>query len=229
MEEYSEKICFIRKIDILPIIEFTEFPSDVNLSKKYKYEIRNQRTKNICSILSLITLIEYLRQIEGKEYIRLSESFLYYNSTKFEHKNGNFKTSSVLYSILKYGTCYSKRWESIYDLDLTPVNSMNIQALSNLKDANVEIIENSIECILYILGVCGRPIVANINNHSVVLIGYDSDNIYYQNSYGQDWGLDGFGKVKRTEIGLIIFMYSMSESCVKAFENQFKNITIINK
>lgn len=142
-------------------------PSSSHLNEMYMYYIRDQHKNNSCAVMALVSLIEYLRQIEGKEFICLSDNFVYYNSMKI---NGNsergLKTCSVLRSILQYGACDQRRWSSIYDAHIKPTQNVIVESFSNLKDTTVEILEFSIECIRYILGVCKRPISANIKMYN---------------------------------------------------------------
>jgi hypothetical protein len=142
-------------------------PSSSHLNEMYTYYIRDQHKNNSCAVMALVSLIEYLRQIEGKEFMCLSDNFVYYNSMKI---NGNsekgLKTCSVLRSILQYGACDQKRWSSIYDAHIRPTQNVIVESFSNLKDTTVEILECSIECMRYILGVCKRPISANIKMYN---------------------------------------------------------------
>lgn len=148
-------------------------PSSSHLNEMYTYYIRDQHKNNSCAVMALVSLIEYLRQIEGKEFICLSDNFVYYNSMKI---NGNsergLKTCSVLRSILQYGACDQRRWSSIYDAHIKPTQNVIVESFSNLKDTTVEILECSIECIRYILGVCKRPISANIKMYNSCKEGY---------------------------------------------------------
>lgn len=249
----NTKIVTLKKSDI----DMMTSPSNSHINKLYTFFIKDQHKNNSCAVMTLISMIEYLRQIEGKDFIQLSDNFVYYNSMKIngDSKKG-LKTCSVIRSILQYGACDQRRWSSIYDANIKPTPNIIIESFSNLKDTTVEIIECSIECIRYILGNCKRPISANIKmynnclngnlkneelenekeniyNHSVLLVGYDDELklIYFQNSYGKKWGNNGFGTFTYEYISNINSMYSMDESCIKSLDIKDKNqlIHVIEK
>ena len=236
----------IRDSDVEPF----ETPNIIKINDDYQYSIKDQKSTNSCTILATITLIEYLRQIQGLPFIQLSTNFLYHYSIKTngKYKNG-LKTISVLRSLLSNGVCDQKRWSSIFDFNMRPSQDAVLDALSRICDTTIEIIPNSINSIRYILGYCKRPIVAIINifsgyddngnviepkddeteikplfNHSILLTGYnDSENIiYFQNSYGQKWGNTGVGSFSYKFINHIINMFSMDESCIKSLDSFFE-------
>lgn len=230
----------IKESDIEQLLNI--IPNSENLSLIYKYHIRDQKNRNTCIINATLSLIEYLRQLEGYEYTILSSSFLYHFSVKEEinryngyNQNSGIHTISVLKSLLKNGVCDQKRWESVFDFNIKPSTKAIVNALSRLKDCNIEIIPNSLNVIRYVIGVTKRPIVAvipsdifdgNINteNHSVLFVGYDSEYIYYQNSYGESWGNKGFGKFEVTLVDQIINMYTMDQTCLKSLDYIFRPI-----
>ena len=211
-------------------------PNMIKLNEIYQYTIKNQGIHNSCIINATITLIEYLRQIQGLPYMVLSTSFLYHFSAKEngKYKNG-IKTISVLKSLLTHGVCEQKRWTSVFDVNIKPSYDAIVDALSRISDTTIEIIPNSLNVIKYVLGYCKRPIVAilplsdeeSVPNHSVVLVGYDDnqESIIFQNSYGLNWGDNGFGYLPYSLISNIVKMFSMDETCVKAFEDSFEQIS----
>ena len=67
----------------------------------------------------------------------------------------------------------------------------------------------------------------NSDKHSILLIGYDDSErvIYFQNSYGEEWGLNGFGRISYDYISHFDLLYSMDESCIKGYESdEEKNV-----
>lgn len=215
------------------------------LNDEYQYFIFNQHSNLCCSVTALISLIEYLRQKEGKSMEKLSVSFLYHNSLLMEGimRNSSIKTKSVLNAIMSCGVSSQERWSSLNDFHIKPSEDSMKEALSRVKHCNLEYIESSIETIKYIIGYCGRPIVAiltiykkdqlHIENskevineptsdkiydkHSILLVGYDDLNneLIYQNSFGEEWGYNGFGKINYNYIPYFNLLYSMDESCIK--------------
>lgn len=239
MSIVSSNILYIQESDIQSLLDV--IPNNEHLNLIYKYYIRDQKNRNTCIINATLSLIEYLRQLEGYEYTILSSSFLYHFSVKEEidrynsyNKNSGIHTISVLKSLLRNGVCDQKRWESVFDFNIKPSSKAILNALSRLKDCNIEVIPNSLNVIKYVIGVTKRPIVAvvpsniddtgelNAENHSVLLVGYDSEYIYYQNSYGESWGDRGFGKFSVSLVDIIVNMYTLDQTCLKSLEPMFQ-------
>lgn len=249
----EQKVINIKMVDIQNFIE--DFPESVSLHEIYTFRIKNQKSYNSCSIMALTSLIEYLRQIDGKEFIPLSDNYIFYNCVQLvgNPNISGFKTCSVIKSILTKGACYQRRWRTIFDANIKPSNQIILESISNIKDTEIEIIDVDLNCIRYILGFCKRPIVANIKftegcksidnendidneddlifNHSVLLVGYDDkkQTITYQNSYGEKWGNNGFSEISYDYIKYINSLYSMSESCIKSFFEINNEISFIEK
>lgn len=227
-------------------ISVFECPEFIFLNDLYRYFIFNQYTNLCCSVTAIVSLIEYLRQKEGKGLEKLSVAFLYHNALLMEGimKNSSIKTKSVLNAIMNSGTCTQERWSSLNDFRLKPSEDAIRDALSRVKHCNIEDIEPSIETIKYIIGYCKRPIVVILtlyqpnalsreksrsvfhrpvdtskvyDKHSVLLVGYDDREQYllFQNSFGEEWGFGGFGKISYDYIPLFSLLYSMDESCIK--------------
>lgn len=237
-----DNIVHINKDDIF----IFECPNSSFLNKIYKYFIFNQHTNLCCSVTAVVSLIEYLRQKDGKDLEKFSVSFLYHNSLLMEGimKNSSIKTKSVLNAIMNSGTCLQEKWSSLNDFKLKPSEEAIRDSLFRVKRCNIENIEPSIETIKYIIGYCKRPIVVILtlyqpnalskdkskfifhhpvdiskiyDKHSILLVGYDDSEKYllFQNSFGEEWGYDGFGKISYDYIPLFSLLYSMDESCIK--------------
>lgn len=218
-----------------------ECPASKKLNEIYDYYIFDQGMNLDCAVAAAISLVEYLRQKEGKKCEKFSVSFLYHNLLNKSRLNSGFKASTVLDTLLKKGVCTNSLWSEKNSL-IKPSYEAIIDGFSRIKNCNIEYIENSIECIRYIIGFCERPIVALLNiydfmsfkcgvkidkpkkldvicaKHSVLLVGYDDDKkiIYFQNSYGTGWGKNGFGELSYDYISCFGILYSMDESCIKS-------------
>lgn len=252
-----DKLIKVKKEDIS--IFDSICPDKIKLFHKYEYFIFDQKNNMVCAVTAVISLIEYLRQKEGKKYEKLSVGFLYHNSLLFDNielvKRHGLKSTSVLNALLKNGTCS----EFIHDsnnINSNPSHEAIIESLSRLKHCDIENIEPSIETIKYIIGYCERPIVAvftiydpikfysyetsydiitppfyenQINSnikHSILLVGYNDVKrvIYFQNSYGKEWGKGGFGRVSYDCISYFDLLYSMDESCIKSSDDELLEI-----
>lgn len=233
-------------------VSIFECPISSHLNEEYDYFIFDQDDRLICSVTAAITLIEYLRQKEGKKCEKFSVGFLYHNAiiANRDFKQAQtvgLKATSVLSAILKYGACLEQNWDNLDPL-VKPSDEAIIDSLSRIKHTNIENIEPCIETIRYTIGFCKRPIVACLNiynrhkffnketsyelihcptksektliqdRHTIVLVGYsDSERcIYFQNSYGKEWGNNGFGRISYDYIPYFGILYSMDESCLKS-------------
>lgn len=245
-----EHLVEIKKSDI----ESFECPHRKRLDEIYKYFIFNQGHNLSCSVSAAISLIEYLRQKEGKECEKFSVGFLYHEALQLERNESTpgLKASSVLKSLIKKGVCLQEKWSSLQNVNVVSSEKAVIDALSRIKYCNIEAIDPNIDTIRYIIGFCERPIVAvmniydtenfycmersyeivhspkfslfqkNSDKHSILLVGYDDTVkvIYFQNSYGEEWGLNGFGRISYDYISCFDLLYSMDESCIKGYESE---------
>lgn len=215
----------------------------IMLHKKYKYFIYQQKHLPCCVVSSFVSLNEYLHQIEGNKPIKFSVLFSYYYSRKKEEalyedidlKRG-IHIKSLIDAILEHGLEQQQQFSSIL-----PENRLNIPLPHNIYHALqhknafklIHINKNLVE-IKEILNK--KPIIAVItfNNsindistskniiypnenrtlrHSVLITGYTSDYIIFQNSFGTEWGEDGFGKLSYEYLPFIEFLYTIS-NCI---------------
>lgn len=235
-------------------VSIFECPNECHLNEEFDYFIFDQDDRLICSVTAAITLIEYLRQKEGKKCEKFSVGFLYHNAILAnkdfkQAQSVGLKATSVLSAILKHGACLNEKFNNLDPL-IKPSNEAIVDALSRIKHTNIENIENCIETIHYILGFCKRPIVACLNiynkhkfcnketsydlihapetingklekiedRHTIVLVGYSDSHrcLYFQNSFGKNWGHNGFGRISYDYIPFFGLLYSMDESCLKS-------------
>lgn len=221
-------------------------PPSKKLHEIFKYYIFDQKKINCCAVASVISLIEYLRQKEGKDLEKFSVSFLYHNSLLMQGvlRNVPLRTRCVINAIMSAGVCKQERWSSSNDFREKPSDEAIRDALSRVEHCNIEDIDKSLKTIKYIIGFCERPIVAIFlafehnslslsrskeiiklpsdrtfvyDRHSILLVGYDDDErvIYFQNSYGEEWGNGGFGRISYDYIPYFDLLYTMDQSCIK--------------
>lgn len=233
-------------------VEMFTCPEIIKLFEMYEYFIFDQEHELTCSVSAAVSLVEYLRQKDGKECEKFSVVFLYGKAVAAEPHPDNvikygLKASSVINALLKNGVCLENSWPSDKHFYVEPSTKVVLEALNRLKHCDLEKIDADIHCIRYILGYCERPIVAVlniydmatfcnletsyepiqappinktlevINRHSVLLVGYDDQDriLYFQNSYGTQWGKNGFGRISYDYIPFFGILYSMDESCIK--------------
>lgn len=224
-------------------------PESINLAEIYKYRIYEQGDIPMCSACSATSLLEYLRQKEGLEFVSLSHTFVYFQARLYERKANKIApvtANSVINAILNEGVCKKECWKDCRSVFERPTNKAVRDALTHLKCSRVNLISVDVNTIKYVLGVLKLPIVASLcinkeyfnrhakdiisnhtmfnlrttTHHSVLFVGYDSTGIIFQNSWSDKWGNKGFGKLAYNYIPLINHMWSLSESCVKSINEQ---------
>jgi C1A family cysteine protease len=71
---------------------------------------------------------------------------------------------------------------------------------------------------------CNYSTSRNDLNHAVTVVGYDSDgNLMIKNSWGGDWGTNGFGWISANSsqnCGINLFGYSISSSTFVSVSNK---------
>ena len=195
-----ESIIRIKKEDV----EFITCPPTKKLFEEYDYFIFDQGHNLSCPVTSPISMIEYLRQKEGKKCEKFSVGFLYHSSLINEGKNkiSGLKATTVIKTLLDNGTCLQEKWSSENNFKSEPTYEAVLDALTRIKHCNIECIDNDLETIKYIIGFCERPAVTIfnmidedvfslensktiiqpgpidseiVNRHSVLLVGYDDE------------------------------------------------------
>lgn len=239
--------CEVVEIKSSNISDQIELPKSEFLNERYKYTIIDQGKNCLCISETTAALNEYLIQNDGHEFRKLSVAYLYYNvrnKINAKGKNVGAKPADIIDTIFSNGICEQERWTSIPEhIDLSPSEDIFLWAKSHIRDTIVEIIDPDINVIKYIIGYCKRPIVVSIKlskkfykcegiiepeidkysvkGHSILLVGYDSDCLICQNSWGTKWGNNGFGKLSYEYIKHFRSLWSLKKSIIncKNFEN----------
>lgn len=150
-------------------VEYISFPKSKKLFEEYNYFIFNQGHNLSCSVTAAISMIEYLRQREGKKCQKFSVGFLYHNALVDENqdnkdnkgviKSKSLSATTVIRSLFEKGSCLQEKWSSSNLIEIEPSHDAIIDALSRIKHSNIEILDVDILTIKYIIGFCDRPIV----------------------------------------------------------------------
>lgn len=217
----------VKKDDVIDI----ECPDSIDISSIYKYRVVNQKNIEECKICSWILCIEYMRQIDELEYMTFSIPFLYHFTRIKEEEpflNIPVSSNSIISTLIENGVCE----DSFHMITEEAIENAN----SHREFVVFEKLEPCVETLRYILGVCGRPVVCDIlintknfpstidetnfgrSSHCVLLVGYENDYFIFQNSYGDKWGNNGFGRIHKSFIdsGYMDECYSIPTSCIKS-------------
>lgn len=211
----SEKLldfCKERNVSYMDIKPNDFIPPYLNLSKKYKYKIYDQQGLEACIAISICSLIEYLHQKSGNEFIEYSKLYLFQNSTEIRAKES-------LRALFEHGLCEQR---------LHKYNRENFDKKipEEAKELSMKIDTTVLFCsivhpatIKYVLAILGRPVVMGIRHtrsfteftvkssvfhiesdsdiigtHSMLIVGYcdKNESFIVQNSWGESFGDNGF-------------------------------------
>lgn len=230
-------------------IPLLEIPNSQYLNKIYKYYIINQGNNNLCASSTAVSLNEYLLQHDGYDFHKLSTAYMYYNTRhkmNCDGKNVGSVPPTIIDTLFTKGLCEQEKWNFTPEhIDAIPPEEVFLKASSNIRDTIVELIDIDLTVIKYIIGVCKRPIVASIclskrfykglgiiepeidkyssGHHSILLVGYDEESLIIQNSWGDEWGENGFGRLSYKYINYIYKLWSLKKSIYLCTDNQSLN------
>lgn len=102
----------------------------------------------------------------------------------------------------------------------TNVSSLVLKSLLTISPIVVGMSVRDFSFSFYSDGVykCGNTSIGELN-HAVLLIGYDTaGNWLFKNSWGTDWGIDGFGWVSANgDCGIKYWVYQVIERPIKLY------------
>lgn len=198
-------------------VDCIDFPKYKKLFEEYNYYIFNQGHNLSCSVAAVISMIEYLRQREGKNCQKFSVGFLYHNALVEESEDKNLKSkslsaTSVIRSLFEKGSCLQEKWSSTNPINIEPSHDAIIDALSRIKHSNVEILDIDLLVIKYIIGFCERPIVGiyemdNLSEFS----SSNSRNIIGLNGINC---LNGLNEINRVRHSVLLVGYDDEENVI---------------
>lgn len=189
--------------DVLEYIIF--FPKSHDFSKLYQFNIRQQNGFPNCSACSALTCIEYLRQIDGYPFERLSILYQYYMSRLVQKNEGELKgvySENSFKSLVLNGALEpTKKPINMQTINIKPTDEEIKKARERIVLDNVSIyrLESNINVFKYVLTVVGVPFViafsspkkklrardksiitseegdVNDGNHAVCVVGFDDE------------------------------------------------------
>lgn len=185
------------------------------LITKYSHRIINQKSINCCCPIVIITLIEYLIQKDFNKLEKLCHTNLYMKCL-VEYKLPYNSTLSVNQVV----NCYNKYNDlkvQIYDKESTLENIKYI--IDNLDQPCATILDvyeyNSISLYnsrkVINLPKCTDNVFLS---HSILIVGYNDEEKYlvFQNSFGEEWGYNGFGLISYDYITKFRKIYTLKFS-----------------
>lgn len=215
----------VSSADVKPLIKLCSSRHD--LSELFHYEIYNQGLTNRCIASATITALEYLRQLDGKEYKKLSVLYEYSHALRIlnlEDKDSCITFRSAIESLSKYGCTY----DGVSDEE---------SGISNfISDTKVYQISVNKDVFRVKLGLDNIPIIVIVScdhksfqmpimqghtikkiSHAICIVGYDDEEetFKFQNSYGEEYGIGGFGKLHYSFLNNVVVAMSFNKSCIK--------------
>ena len=183
----------------------------------------DQEGEGACTGFGLATVANYLLRTRraGRDAVAVSPRMLYEMAKRYDEWPGErYEGSSARGAIKgwhKHGVCCDDRWPyalGTVDQDLTPerardaarrplgayfrVNHRDLVAMhAAIAEAGVLYATASVHEGWNAVRARGRiPLRdGSIGGHAFAIVGYDEDGFWIQNSWGPDWGHDGFAQV----------------------------------
>lgn len=207
-----------------------------DMSYIYNYFIYDQGISKKCIASAIVTALEYLRQIDGKEFKKLSVNYEYFFARHLLHKDDSdvpITFNSAIQTIKNYGGIYeNEEKEDMYENIHTGKNNILDNVLVFQLDINKDIfrVKLSIDHTPIIVTIIcpkscyNKKIIDNnitedniIISHSVCIVGYDDEKelFKFQNSFGNDWNDNGFGYIKYSALNFIKVAICFNGSCFK--------------
>ena len=192
---------------------------------EYLSEVKDQGQCGSCYAFSTINVLETFMRINNYTVDRLSEQQIVdcspndygceggfmHNSLDFIIDNkGLLSNDDYKYMGITQNCTTTKTEQNVVGSNITEYQFVTPSSVQDLKDCvmktpiAIAVDANNVYFRFYKKGVIDVPLqMTNVLNHAVVLVGfdYDEDGMYWiiQNSWGKDWGDNGFCKIRVKE------------------------------
>jgi len=168
-------------------------------------KVKNQEEYWACAAFATSLILEYMNYTETGEYKELSPGYIYGKHRKDSSWSSGMSYLSLCESLLNYGSVPMSVFSRIAEMpemkriiknrpDLDKIAfPYRIKGFAQIKTANKE---KRLEDIKLALINTKAPLLCIINadnsaSHAICVYGFEGDKFLYQNSYGDDWGIDG--------------------------------------
>ena len=195
--------------------EDIDLPTEFILEDKYIPDVRNQGNVNSCVGFAITNIMQILNHIETGDRERFSAGYVY---GKCRDENATYQgmyITSALDYLIKTGSClerefpYNEEVPKIMEIarnrpDLDEkAYPFHIAGYEIYEQSNKEQKYKSIKTALY---KYNTPILTSTEwyggNHAICIIGWNdkTKRFIILNSYGEEWGENGIGKVPYSKI-----------------------------
>lgn len=194
-----------------------KLPQKVDLRAKFG-PVNDQGPIGSCTAQAASDALEYLDRVAGRQVFDYSRLFIYYNSRKFKDNDTGAYIRDVFKSLATFGACREKLWPyDIKSFAKKPVQKafeeaekhqaieyMRVKQGNELRQVLAEGFPvefgMTIHQNFYDTGKNGKvpaPKGPSCGGHAMLLVGYDmiAKEYIIRNSYGTDWGANGYGFV----------------------------------
>lgn len=209
-----------RDFTTLPYLKLTKsYPATVDLTPGFS-PIEDQGNLGSCTANAAIGALEYLENQAYGKYLNASRLFLYKVTRNLMGLTGDSGASmrDTAKAIRLFGVCPEKvkPYKTTSGWDTEPTAFMYAYALSYqpidfYKVTGIDDIKQTLASKLPIIfgfdvywdnvpddGILTMPDLDNdepAGGHAVVACGYDEKYLFFRNSWGKSWGINGYGRM----------------------------------
>jgi hypothetical protein len=202
---------FSEKIPVIPVAEWGDLIGEVEL-RSCVTKIKDQNGYGSCATESTAQSDEIVRKLEGQEWVELNPLSIYHTTS-----HGRDQGSSIdenLAFARDYGICPESVWPRSKGWQVAP-SAEAMEAAAAFKIGEFYDIGSTAEAGTALL--LGFAVVMGWQGHSVVLTELLSPTIAaYANSWGADWGDEGFGTIKLSSINFGYGMFAQRTAVINA-------------
>lgn len=194
----------------------------LSVFKRRGIPILNQGREGSCAGHALATVANYLLKSQRGQEIKTSPRMLYELGKRYDQVDGEDYEGTTLRAVVKawykHGVCLEDTWPyraDREDRDFTEGRAKEaakfpLGAYKRVDHRNLSHVHSAVtECGVLLAGAIThegwtmpskfsgviRPGGEKGGGHAFVVVGYDAQGFYIQNSWGENWGMGGFGLI----------------------------------
>lgn len=189
-----------------------DFPTEFELKT---VRIKNQSTVSSCVAHALSSIIEYYNSVQRNDPTEMSTGYIYGNRTNSEHKDSGMVMRDALDVVKNYGDVpkdcfphnvetpialklFERKADELYEVgrpnrisEYCRINTVNAAKLALSAGVPLLMAMEWYEDMTVVDGVLKTNYVGYGGGHCMFIYGWDERGWKVQNSWGEDWGVNG--------------------------------------